>query len=244
MGICAKCVPNHLCFQYTFGNISNMAFLLVSKLNSYTLGYLTVFHPDICSVSTCVWTQTYPNISDSQRYTLNRHKCTWLIMFSLSKAIVLIFPLCVGGVFLIFRAGRASVNCQRPRNELRKIFRTLDFRGRTFINGKNQRIQVCRVGLSPKRRVICVGQKQREQQIVEEKWKRQWVKWTFKPKKLPHGVFGAYVCHLPCLPESININDGWKYFSLSAFHFTNWWTNSLPTGFRSMCFSHPSMSAV
>lgn len=39
-------------------------------------------------------------------------------------------------MFLIFRAGRASANCQRPRNELREIFRKLYFRGRTFINGK------------------------------------------------------------------------------------------------------------
>lgn len=25
-------------------------------------------------------------------------------------------------------------------------------------------------------------------------------------------MFGAYVCHLSRLPESINTNDGWKYF--------------------------------
>lgn len=54
MGICTKCVLNRLCFQHTFGNISSNLFLLLSKLNSNTLGYLAVFHLDICSVSTCV----------------------------------------------------------------------------------------------------------------------------------------------------------------------------------------------
>lgn len=52
---------------------------------------------------------------------------------NLSRPIVLVFPLCVHRVFLIFRAGRASVNCQRLRNELRKIFRTLYFRRAEFL---------------------------------------------------------------------------------------------------------------
>lgn len=84
----------------------------------------------------------------------------WLrCLVNLREAIVLIFPLCVRRVFLIFRVGRASVNYQRSRNELRKIFRMLYFRERTFINGKKQRIQVCRVWLSPTRPMICVVHK-------------------------------------------------------------------------------------
>lgn len=52
-------------------------------------------------------------------------------------------------------------------------------------------------------------------------------------------VFGACVCHLLSVPESININDGWKYFSLSTFHF-----NGRETVPPSMCFSHLSMNVV
>lgn len=58
MEICAD-VCLVLCFQYTFGNINSIAFLLVSKLN--ILGYLADFHPAFCSVSICVQIQTYPN---------------------------------------------------------------------------------------------------------------------------------------------------------------------------------------
>lgn len=47
IGICTKCVLNRLYFQHTFGNISSRAFLLISKLNSNTLGYLRVFHPEV-----------------------------------------------------------------------------------------------------------------------------------------------------------------------------------------------------
>lgn len=46
-----------------FENISSTAFLLVSKLNSNMLDYLADFHLDICTVSTCVWIQIYPNNS-------------------------------------------------------------------------------------------------------------------------------------------------------------------------------------
>ncbi len=164
MGICAKCVLNRLFFQYTFGNISSMAFLLLSKLNSNTLGYLTAFHPDICSVSTCVWIQTHPNICEFKKSTLNRSKFTGLIMLSrcvlelglyvlqiLEKPLFLFFHCTFHIVVFIFKAGRASMNCQRPRNELRKIFRMLYFRRQIFINGKKQRIQVCCVWLSSKR---------------------------------------------------------------------------------------------
>lgn len=116
------------------------------------------------------------------------------------------------------------MNCQRLRNELRKIFRAL-----AFINGKNQRIQVCRVWLSPKRPVICVEREKREQQIAGAKAKgRNEQSEHLSLEKLPCGCVWC-ICHYPHLPESINTNDGWKYFfSLTTFHFTNWWTKSPP----------------
>lgn len=150
------------------------------------------------------------------------------------------FSIVLHRVFLIFRAGRASVNCQKHQNELGKIFRMLYSRGRTFVNGKKAALPS----------LSCLNQdketcENREEEIASVKRTEKWSKWTFQFPKLPRGCVRC-VCHIYGLPESINSNDGWKYFSESTFHLTNWWTNSLPTGavFRSMCFSHPSMSVV
>lgn len=47
------------------------------------------------------------------------------------------FSIVLRRVFLICSAGRASVNCQRPRKRAEEnIQNALNFRGRTFINGK------------------------------------------------------------------------------------------------------------
>lgn len=87
---------------------------------------------------------------------------------------------------------------KRPRNELRKIFRRLYFRGRTFINGKKQHIQVCRVWLGPERPVICTALQQREQQIAREKPGEGMSKSEhFESTKLKSSVRGgAYVRYL------------------------------------------------
>lgn len=134
-------------------------------------------------------------------------------LVNLRKAKVLIFPLQIHEVFLICRAGRASVNC--PQNELRKIFWMPYFREGTFINGKKAAHPSLQLCSSAQAVLWFVGSaERREQQIAGAEW-------TLKPHITGFTVvFGACVCHLLSVPESININDGWKYFSLSTFHFS------------------------
>lgn len=102
-----------------FGNISSTALLLVSKLNSNMLGHQADFHLDICSVSTCVWIQIYPNNSAGslnsavyikQARTAMAGLCSaghfWEPDTDVSKPVPFFFflvPLCTNKGFLIFK---------------------------------------------------------------------------------------------------------------------------------------------
>lgn len=168
-------------------------------------------------------------------------------LVNLSKAIVLIFH-CESTECFLFSEQEGQVRIVRGlETSWGKYSESSTSEGGLLLTEKKQPIQVCRVRLGPKRPVICVEHMQREPQIVRAKWGKDWARWRFKSiGSCLMVVFGVHVCHLFGLPETININDGWKHFSFSTFHFTNWWTNSLPTGasFHSMCFSHPSRSEV
>lgn len=119
-------------------------------------------------------------------------------------------------VFLIFRAGRASVNCLR--NERRKIFRTPYFSELRFYKWKEkQRIQ--EFGLEALARAAlwfvgsaCTG----DQQIGSAG-----ATWASTHPQIKASRLCSERVRAPfsSTPESININDGWEYFSSSTFHF-------------------------
>ncbi len=189
MGICAKCVHNLLFFQYTFGNISSMAFLLLSKLNSNTLGYLTAFHPDICSVSTCVWIQTHPNICEFKKSTLNRSKFTGLIMLSwyvrelglyvlqILKAVVLIFPWYISYSVFFFSKQEGQVWTVRGlETSWGKYSECSTSEDRFLLMEKNSTSKFAVCGSAQRGQDLCRG----EQQTVGAKWRKEWAKWTFK----------------------------------------------------------------
>lgn len=81
VNLCQKCIETHH-FPTNLWKHMQYGIPLASNLNSNVPSNLKAFHLAFCSVSTWKWRQVLSRISDFKKYTLNRPKFAWLIVFS------------------------------------------------------------------------------------------------------------------------------------------------------------------